>query len=190
MSVEYRAGAAPSVTDRTIKGRAIEAGTTYRVGSWFQETFSDECRYELDESWILHEHDPARVVASTRSNTLKYTTTPEGHLEYEADVVASPSGDDVLTLITRGDITGSSVGFIPIEERWIFADNPADDVRVITAARIVETSVTILPMNPGATVGKRSMSADESDPEALHKAARAANETTERRAAAKRRFVI
>ena len=58
----------------------------------------------------LVDHDPARLIARTRSGTLRLEEDAKG-LRFELDVPDTQEGRDILTLAERGDLGGMSFGF-------------------------------------------------------------------------------
>ena len=58
----------------------------------------------------LVDHDPARLLARTKSGTLRLEEDPKG-LKFELDVPDTNEGRDLLTLAERGDLGGMSFGF-------------------------------------------------------------------------------
>jgi HK97 family phage prohead protease len=60
---------------------------------------------------LLVEHDPTKLLATTRSGTLKLTEDTKG-LRVQADVADTQLGRDVRTLVKRGDVYGMSFGFV------------------------------------------------------------------------------
>src|SRR5262245_59500192 len=65
----------------------------------------------------LVDHDPGRVLARTKSGTLRLAEDTRG-LHFDLDVPDTTAGRDVLALAERGDLGGMSFAFIPIDERW------------------------------------------------------------------------
>lgn len=59
----------------------------------------------------LVDHDLGRVLARTRSGTLRLSEDSRG-LAFDLDVPATRAGNDVLALVERGDLGGTSFGFM------------------------------------------------------------------------------
>ena len=68
-------------------------------------------------------------------------------------------GRDLLVSVERGDISGMSFGFLPLEETWDFEKEPV--LRQIQKAELFEITVTSIPAYPESSVelSKRSMMA-------------------------------
>jgi len=58
----------------------------------------------------LIDHDPCRLLARTKSGTLRLEEDAKG-LRFELDVPDTTEGRDILTLAERGDLGGCSFGF-------------------------------------------------------------------------------
>ena len=102
---------------------------------------------------LLANHDPGRVLASTRAKTLRLRDTDRG-LFVEAELPNSPEGDNYAEAIRRGDIDSMSFGFTvqPGGEKWS-ADGK---VRTLTDVKLFEVSVVAWPAY-SATTGTTSV---------------------------------
>ncbi|MBX9634280.1 MAG: HK97 family phage prohead protease, partial [Magnetospirillum sp.] len=67
----------------------------------------------------LVDHDQTKVLARTRSGTLRLSEDPRG-LSFSLDVPDTQAGHDVLALAGRGDLGGMSFGFTVAKDgqRW------------------------------------------------------------------------
>ena len=67
----------------------------------------------------LVDHDPSRLLARTKSGTLRLEEDSKG-LRFELDLPDTTEGRDLLALAERGDIGGMSFGFTIARsgERW------------------------------------------------------------------------
>lgn len=65
----------------------------------------------------LVDHDKHRVLARTRSGTLRLSEDSSG-LHFDLDVPDTTAGKDVLALAERGDLGGASFAFRAIDEHW------------------------------------------------------------------------
>ena len=59
----------------------------------------------------LVDHDPTRLLARTRTRTLRLEETPRG-LAFELDLPETRDAEDLLALAQRGDLGGMSIGFL------------------------------------------------------------------------------
>lgn len=100
----------------------------------------------------LVDHDTGRVLARTKSGTLKLSEDERG-LRFEIQVPDTSAGRDVLALATRGDLGGASFGFTVSDggEHW------TGDRRELRAVTLHEVSVVqSWPAYDGTSVQARS----------------------------------
>ena len=105
--------------------------------------------------FLLYDHNPANVLASTRAGTMRLTEDSHG-LYVEADIAPTSLGKDMATLIRRGDLDSMSFGFSVIRDSW----NDAGDERTLHAVRLAEVSVVASPayVATAGTVAVRGLS--------------------------------
>jgi HK97 family phage prohead protease len=84
----------------------------------------------------LFDHDATKILARTRSKTLRLSEDSKG-LAFDLDIPDTSHGRDVLALAERGDLGGMSFGFYVSKggERW------EGDKRTLTAVDLREISV-------------------------------------------------
>ena len=101
----------------------------------------------------LVDHDMTRVLARTKSGTLKLSEDSKG-LQFDLSLPQTTTGLDVLELATRGDLSGMSFGFFVPEggERRI------GNRRELRSVNLVEISVIsgAQPAYEGTTVNPRA----------------------------------
>lgn len=98
---------------RRLEGYAALYGVEARIGQ-ARETiergaFTGALRSGRDVLALV-DHDPGRVLARTRSRTLRLAEDTRG-LAFDLDVPDTTAGRDVLALAERGDLGGMSFGF-------------------------------------------------------------------------------
>lgn len=100
----------------------------------------------------LADHDTSKVLARTRSGTLRLQEDGRG-LTFELDVPDTAAGRDVLALAERGDLGGMSFGFtVPRDgERW---EGKRRELRAVTLHEI--SVVSAWPAYEGTTVAARA----------------------------------
>lgn len=100
----------------------------------------------------LVDHDPARLLARTKSGTLRLEEDSKG-LRFELDVPDTTEGRDLLALAERGDLGGMSFGFTVARfgERW---DGKKRELRAVTLHEI--SVVHAWPAYEGTTVEPRA----------------------------------
>lgn len=105
---------------------------------------------ENDRIVALWNHDTSFPLGSTASGTLILSETSEG-LYFDVTLPATTYARDLIELVTRGDVSGASIGFFPIRTNYV------DGVRVIAEAELIEVSPVTLPAYPTTSVSLRSL---------------------------------
>jgi HK97 family phage prohead protease len=107
-----------------------------------------------DDVRALFNHDPNHVLGRSSAGTLRLLEDETG-LRYDIDPPDTQSGRDVVTLIARGDVQGSSFSFETEEESW---DYPKEGIplRTITRAKLYDVGPVTFPAYEQTTVSARS----------------------------------
>ncbi len=147
-------------TELRAKGRRLEGyaalfGSEARIGAGIVETiapgaFSRTLAQRAD-ILALVDHDPTRVLARTRSGSLRLSEDTRG-LSFDMDVPDTQAGRDVLTLAERGDLGGMSFGF---EARDEHSDGTRRELRVVDLFEI--SVVSAFPAYEGTVINARSL---------------------------------
>lgn len=99
---------------RRLEGYAALFGTEALIGGGLIETIAPGAftatLAERSDILALVDHDPTRVLARTRSGTLRLSADSRG-LAFDLDVPDTQAGRDVLALAERNDLGGMSFGF-------------------------------------------------------------------------------
>lgn len=140
---------------RRLEGHAAVFGVEAKLPG-FTETilpgaFAQSLRAGGDILALL-DHDQSKLLARTRSGTLKLSEDTRG-LQFNIDVPDTSIGNDVLELARRGDIGGMSFGFnVPKDgERW------NGSKRELRSINLLEISVvSAWPAYPQTSVIARS----------------------------------
>jgi HK97 family phage prohead protease len=135
--VEFRAAAELRAAGRRLEGYAAVFDVPARIGN-FTETIKPGAFVEgLRNSDVLAlvDHDPGRLLARTRSGTLRLSEDRKG-LSFSLDVPDTTLGHDVLTMVQRGDVGGMSFGFHATDEAW-----PTREQRELRVVQLVEISI-------------------------------------------------
>jgi uncharacterized protein len=121
MTIERRALSAElRVKGRRLTGYAATFGVTASINDFTETILPGAFRHTLAASkdiLALVDHDTSRVLARTRSNTLRLSEDSHG-LQFDLDLPSTSYANDTLALVERGDAGGMSFGFLPIDERW------------------------------------------------------------------------
>jgi len=141
---------------RRLEGYAAVYGVEARIGS-IVETIAPGAfavtLAERNDVLGLADHDPARLLARTRSGTLRLSEDSRG-LAFDLDVPDTQTGRDVLALAERNDLGGMSFAFRvrPDGERW------SGKKRELRSLDLVEISVvSSWPAYDGTSVTARSL---------------------------------
>lgn len=161
MEVERRAAAAPlRAAGRRLEGYAAVFSAATRIGTFTESIAPGAFSASLAEGadiLALVDHDPGKVLARTRSGTLRLAEDTRG-LHFELDVPDTSAGRDVLALAERNDIGGASFAFTVRKggEAW------QGDRRELRAVDLREVSIVLSwPAYSQTTVTARSRIAAE-----------------------------
>jgi len=140
---------------RRLEGFAATFGVRARVGGIDEEirpgAFTGTLASGRDVLALV-DHDPARLLARTRSGTLRLSQDSTG-LAFELDVPDTTEGRDVLALAERSDLGGMSFGFTVAPG----GETRANGVRTLEALTLYEISVVkAWPAYEGTIVTARS----------------------------------
>ena len=121
-TIERRAVIELRRKDRSLEGYAAKFNVEARIADFTEViragAFAESLRAGRD-ILALVDHDATRILARTRSQTLKLSEDSAG-LQFELSVPDTSAGRDVLALAERNDLGGMSFGFLvpPDGERW------------------------------------------------------------------------
>lgn len=156
MEIERRAAALElRAAGRKLEGYAATFGAEARIGDFTETIAQGAFKASLSnggDKLALVDHDPGRVLARTRSGTLRLAEDSRG-LAFDLDVPDTAAGNDVLALAQRGDVGGMSFGFmVPKDgEHW------SGNRRSLRAIDLREISVVLAwPAYPDTMVAVRS----------------------------------
>lgn len=82
----------------------------------------------------LLDHDPGKLLARTRSNTLRLSEDTRG-LHFDIDLPSTNLGRDTLEMAQRSDLGGMSFGFFAVDDPYI------EDVRELRKVNLFEISI-------------------------------------------------
>lgn len=148
-SIEVRA------RGRRLEGYAALFGVRARIGTVDEEIRQGAFTGSLSSGHdvlALVDHDPGRLLARTRSRTLRLSQDSTG-LAFDLDVPDTGEGRDVLALAERGDLGGMSFGFVVAPG----GETRANGVRTLEAVNLHEISIVkAWPAYEGTLVQARS----------------------------------
>ncbi len=155
MTIEHRSfDVEVRARGRRLEGYAATFGVEARIGGTFAEiiragAFKTTLARGHDKLALV-DHDPGRILARTRSGTLRLGEDSRG-LAFDLDIPDTSTGRDVLALAERGDIGGMSFGFSAIDEDW------QGERRELRAVDLFEVSVVLaFPAYDGTSIAARS----------------------------------
>jgi len=107
---------------RRLEGYAATFGIEAKIGGFTEVIAAGAFAESLKSNDILAlvDHDPTRLLARTRSNTLRLSEDSKG-LAFSLNIPDTQTGKDILALAERSDLGGMSFGFtVPKNgEVWI-----------------------------------------------------------------------
>lgn len=129
-----------------MSGHAGVFGAMANVGPHWEQIDTrafDGALSRPDDVRFLLNHNPDNLLGRTTSGTLQLTTTAKG-LQVRNELPDTGLGRDVRTLIKRGDLTGMSFGFKPLDDKWGYAPD-GRQLRTITELGLYDVSLATFP---------------------------------------------
>jgi HK97 family phage prohead protease len=113
MTIERRSSALEiRAKGRRLTGYAATFGTEARISDFVESISPGAFKASLAGDVVaLLDHDASRLLARTKSKTLRLAEDSKG-LAFDLDVPPTSAGNDVLALAERGDLGGCSFGFL------------------------------------------------------------------------------
>lgn len=181
LGVEVRANS----DKRTLAGYASLFDSPAEIGGYFVEKIAPGAFDSAMNADVraLVDHDSGRVIGRTKSGTLRLSQDAKG-LAVEIDVPDTTDGNDLWTLVERGDISGMSFGFRVTKQEWDDTD-PEKPMRTILAVDLFEVSAVAFPAYDDTTLAARSLETARAE---IDKAKVDAEKRAENAAAAQRRL--
>lgn len=121
---------------KTLEGYAAVFGVETVIGDFFRELIEPGAfKSAIKDADVrgLFNHDPNFVLGRTAAGTMKLVEDKEG-LRYVITPPDTTVGRDTMALVERGDITGSSFGFVvaPDGDTWERGKDGMLPLRTIT----------------------------------------------------------
>jgi hypothetical protein len=105
----------------------------------------------------LWNHMDEALLGRVRSGTLRLSVDGHG-LAYEIDLPDTTHGRDVTELLRRGDVRGSSFGFVAREQEW-HEDSDGNITRTLLEVALIDVSPVTNPAYPDTDAALRSLAA-------------------------------
>ena len=116
----------------------LSYGTSFLILEVLREKFlKGSIKEDISGTSLYFQHDKNNLLANSKSGTMKISSDEKG-LRFEAELPKSQR-EKYSELISRGDVQGVSIGFIPKKDNWIGQD------RTISEATIFEISLVDKP---------------------------------------------
>ena len=94
------------------------------------------------------------ILGAVASRTLRLDVDSNG-LQYEVDLPESPTGDDVLALVRRRDLSYSSFSFMAYDDLWGYQDG--QPLRTLLSGRLIDVAPVTQPAYRSTSVALRSL---------------------------------
>lgn len=159
--VRYQVLCRSEVQGNTLHGHAAVFNQRAQIGGEYEQlsrsAFDDVLKAPDTDVTALFNHDPAFLLGRQSSGTLRLRTDDEG-LAFEVDLPDTATGRDVRELVSRGDLTGASFGFVPDLDAstWDRADDGAQVHTMNRVTYLRDVSPVTFPAYAGAGVALRS----------------------------------
>jgi uncharacterized protein len=132
-------------SDRTLTGLIPYSSLSQNLGGFRERiqrgAFSDSIKSgkRIMSFW---NHDTSKPLGSTSANTLKLEDRSDG-LHFTIFPPPNSWGDDVVTSVKRGDVSGASFGFRCLEDSW--EQKNEDRIRTLVSCELLEISPCSFP---------------------------------------------
>ncbi len=158
-SVELRAADGDG---RTVEGYAALFNNTTDMG-WYNERVATGAFDGSDMSDVrcLFNHDANQVLARTASGTLKLDIDEKG-LKFRFSLPNTTIGNDLVEMVSRGDVSQCSFAFTVKEQEWVMSESGDPDLRSITQiGEVFDVALVTYPAYPDTSVALRSKPVQE-----------------------------
>lgn len=116
----------------------------------------DRALKDGDDVRALFNHDRNFVLGRSLAGTMRLRVDARG-LFYEIDLGDTQVAKDVEQHVKRGDVTGSSFGFLPDDSGGIvWREEATKDIREVHSVRLYDVGPVTYPWYGGATASLRS----------------------------------
>jgi HK97 family phage prohead protease len=113
----------------------------------------------------LFNHDPNHVLGRSGPGTLRLSVDSKG-LRYEIDPPDTQTGRDVVAMLARGDVSGSSFSFAPTRTTWEEerdAKGNVTYVRYLEEIAMFDVGPVTFPAYTSASSGVRDSAGEDSE---------------------------
>lgn len=117
--------------------------------------FADSLKNDVRAFW---NHNMDFILGRTSAKTLSLKEDQLG-LAFNLDLPDTQMGNDILTSVRRGDISGMSFGFMVNEDNWERGKAGEPHIRTLLKVDLFEVSPVVFPAYPQTSVNARSAEA-------------------------------
>ncbi len=116
------------------------------------------CQTPGNEIKALWNHDMTKPLGNTKAGTLRFNLEDTNGLYYDIELPNNSWGVDAKESVKRGDVDGSSFGFICLEDKWSKVEHNGKEIykRTITKAILKEVSPCTFPAYDSSQIACRS----------------------------------
>lgn len=144
---------------------ASDPGTSFRLWSDAEERIlpgAFDRAIKEDDVRGLFNHDASQLLGRTTAKTLRLSVDEKG-LMYEIDAPDTQAGRDVIELLSRGDVTASSFGFVPLDTTYREEVRDGKTIYIIerNAVQLWDVSPVTFPAYASTSAGVRSEAGSE-----------------------------
>ncbi len=136
---------------RTISGYAAKFDSwSEPIMGWFKEKIDAGAFEDCDVTDVImcFNHNPDTILARTTSYTLTISTDSIG-LKFSFTAPNTTIGNDMLELVSRGDINQCSFKFIVESDEWVYADKDNaleyDERTILKISKLKDVSLVVYP---------------------------------------------
>lgn len=184
LKIEQR-GDESGQSGRTISGYAAKFDSwSEPIYGWFREKIAQGAfeKCDMTDAIMCFNHDINGILARTSSGTLTLAVDKVG-LHFEFNAPGTTLGNDMVELVSRGDVSKCSFKFIVETDEWRYADEKNgleyDERTIKSISKLYDVSLVTYPAYPDTEAGVRSL-LEQRKKEALQQQTPSAVDTTSR----------
>lgn len=168
VELEQRSDGLPLIVGyAAVFHRASDPGTEFELWPGLVEriapTAFNRAIEEKQDVRALFNHEPGYVLGRTKSGTMRLATDKVG-LRYEITPPDTQAGRDVITSIRRGDISGSSFGFLVPKDGDVLIPGEGDTItRELRDVTVLDVGPVVFPAYGATSTNLRSAGGSHSE---------------------------
>lgn len=185
LRIEQRGDDESGQSGRTISGYAAKFDSwSEPIYGWFREKIAQGAfeKCDMSDAIMCFNHDINGILARTSSGTLILAVDKVG-LHFEFNAPGTTLGNDMVELVSRGDVSKCSFKFIVETDEWRYADEKNgleyDERTIKSISKLYDVSLVTYPAYPDTEAGVRSL-LEQRKKEALQQQTPSAVDTTSR----------